>query len=894
MRGLWCCVLVLARFKEEVGQYDWIQQNMGKMSSIDWRGTKVIVGTERGVVACMNKNGTVDWRHVNPNTKAIVKVLALGGMIVSLASDGALMGRSSEGDLLWQRIGHNDGGHMHLAAAENDLVFSTATRAERRSPVGEVQWTVDAQEGETILGVVKDTVLIEASRGDFTAYRIKPNGERGQSWKVECKGALTILGEYALSLSPSHVSVCPLSKQSGATHFDLTKWKPATPSPWRFQGSNHVDVVGITNGVHTVVARVVDGSINVLTELSGAAAIGPVFGKNAEANLVSVAQTSDTDTRLYVYDPASTQMSLVATIPVEAKSNHGGAALVVVREAMKTGDVRALVSFGDHSWAIFDKNTVVWHKEEALASISQALFGAAPKDDRVEEDADVLDLSPYGIPTVVSGPVATVLNGMVHVVTTLLKKNKSPHDSYLDIYCSTQYILCLSKQAGKLLALEAVTGDVAWSMYLGPVSDAFMLLENHQLVVMTEKDDRRTFMWVNPVTGEVFHKEDAGKKTGSKMALRSLRTTAEGPLPVIDVDVSHQQARVYPSNHTIPSRKHFHFDVKRDLNEIHGYVVGPQLDRLWTLSFHHVSEKILSVSTPVHQDEDTTPVTIKGDASVIYKYLNPNIAVVLTESLSIENPSLNVYLINTVTGQILHQSRIKNAIAPAKVLACENWAIVHYWNMVLTRFELYVVELFDPKTDDGPWPLVTNTMNHTARSVYELETPVPLEQTYIFSSGVKSMGVSTTAHGVTPRSILLSLDTDQILSLPKTLLNARRPDNSPESKRKIVKQFEPTKDEMIMPYQPFVPLRKLDFISYHQLVNVDDMVTHSSDMESTSLIFAYGTDLFFTIVQTANAFDLLSPMFNYFVLYTSVFAVIVMTIVAQIIADRKSVSERWK
>jgi len=156
------------------------------------------------------------------------------------------------------------------------------------------------------------------------------------------------------------------------------------------------------------------------------------------------------------------------------------------------------------------------------------------------------------------------------------------------------------------------------------------------------------------------------------------------------------------------------------------------------------------------------------------------------------------------------------------------------------------------------------------------------------------MGVSTTTHGVTPRSILLALDTDQIISIPKAVLNPRRPDPTPNSQQKVVKQFEATADEVIMPYQPFVQIRQLDIISYHQLINVDDLVTHSSDMESTSLVLAYGTDLFFSIVQTAKAFDLLSPIFNYYLLYTSVGFVFVVTLISQKIADRKAVSERWK
>ena len=51
---------------------------------------------------------------------------------------------------------------------------------------------------------------------------------------------------------------------------------------------------------------------------------------------------------------------------------------------------------------------------------------------------------------------------------------------------------------------------------------------------------------------------------------------------------------------------------------------------------------------------------------------------------------------------------------------------------------------------------------------------------------------------------------------------------------------------------------------------MDNIITIPSDLESTSLVFAYGHDLFFTKIQPDNTFDLLGEEFSYVLLIISV------------------------
>ena len=63
-----------------------------------------------------------------------------------------------------------------------------------------------------------------------------------------------------------------------------------------------------------------------------------------------------------------------------------------------------------------------------------------------------------------------------------------------------------------------------------------------------------------------------------------------------------------------------------------------------------------------------------GDRSVLYKYANPNLLAVAT--LNDEQPSLSIYMVDAVTGTIVHAAKRPHAQAPVHLVHCENWLVV--------------------------------------------------------------------------------------------------------------------------------------------------------------------------------------------------------------------------
>jgi hypothetical protein len=67
-----------------------------------------------------------------------------------------------------------------------------------------------------------------------------------------------------------------------------------------------------------------------------------------------------------------------------------------------------------------------------------------------------------------------------------------------------------------------------------------------------------------------------------------------------------------------------------------------------------------------------------------------------------------------------------------------------------------------------------------------------LKQSYFSKIGVRSMAPTRTAHGITPRNILMATVNDQVYEMDSKLLDARRP--------KVAKPTAEHREERLIPY----------------------------------------------------------------------------------------------
>uniref|UniRef100_A0A1I8FCP9 ER membrane protein complex subunit 1 n=1 Tax=Macrostomum lignano TaxID=282301 RepID=A0A1I8FCP9_9PLAT len=171
-------------------------------------------------------------------------------------------------------------------------------------------------------------------------------------------------------------------------------------------------------------------------------------------------------------------------------------------------------------------------------------------------------------------------------------------------------------------------------------------------------------------------------------------------------------------------------------------------------------------------------------------------------------------------------------------------------DMKQRRFQLSVWELF---AGNG----LRDCMNATQ--------PIVGKQSYILPAPVQHLAVSQTERGITAKSVLLHC----VLAF----LDPRRPfDMTPE--------FQ---EEGLMPYHPEVPMSTQAIVNYNQSCTG---LRHG--LESTSLLFVHGTDLFCTRVQPSKMFDVLKADFDYAFIAAVTIGMIIGSFVTQRLAARKA------
>uniref|UniRef100_A0A915PQG2 ER membrane protein complex subunit 1 n=1 Tax=Setaria digitata TaxID=48799 RepID=A0A915PQG2_9BILA len=267
---------------------------------------------------------------------------------------------------------------------------------------------------------------------------------------------------------------------------------------------------------------------------------------------------------------------------------------------------------------------------------------------------------------------------------------------------------------------------------------------------------------------------------------------------------------------------------------------------------------------------------VLGNRSVLYKYANPNLVAVAV--LDSTHSVLQIYLIDGVSGYVVYSGKQNKITAPVHLVHCENWLAYSYWNEKGRRMEVAVVELYEglEQTDS----LHHNSLMHTL-----VAKVTAISQAYIFPQGVAALGVTETELGLSTRSLLVAMPFGSIYVISKRLLDARRP----------LEMTQELAEEMLLPYRPELPIASEDFISYNRSIhNIRGFKTSPSGLESTSLMLAYGTDLFFTQLTPSGAFDILKDDFDHLLISVVLVGLVIGSLICKKLGKNNSLRQAWQ
>ncbi|KAG8838290.1 hypothetical protein FRC18_005206 [Serendipita sp. 400] len=322
----------------------------------------------------------------------------------------------------------------------------------------------------------------------------------------------------------------------------------------------------------------------------------------------------------------------------------------------------------------------------------------------------------------------------------------------------------------------------------------------------------------------------------------------------------------------------------------------------WSSSFPP-GEKIVSLvrQTP---GRAASHGRVLGDRTTLYKYLNPNLVAVITESQtrrdghdastgSIPTTRCTLYVIDSSKGTTLYSTNVPAGkrsggnlgSCDVKVTLVENWLAYHYYEDASGQigrgtkgWRMTSVEFYE----GGPNVRVKSGELGTDSS--KLGSIDAIEQVYIFPSGIEAMATTTTKYGISSKDIVVINGKGQVQTFSRRLLDPRRPKDKPTAKEQ---------EEGLIQYDVLLPDDPRRIISHNYRLYVSKLLTTSTQLESTSLVLAYGIDLFLTRVAPSGTFDVLSENFNKIQLVLTVVGLAAAILITKPLVRQKGLNAKW-
>ncbi|XP_054250881.1 ER membrane protein complex subunit 1 isoform X1 [Indicator indicator] len=572
---------------------------------------------------------------------------------------------------------------------------------------------------------------------------------------------------------------------------------------------------------------------------------------------------------------------------------------------------RALVQTEDHMLMFLQQpGKVVWSREESLAEVVSL---------------EMVDLPLTGAQAELEGEFGKKADGLLGMFLKRLSsqlillqawtahlwkmfydarkprsqiKNEINIDNLARDEFNLQKMMVMVTASGKLFGIESSSGTILWKQYLRNVrpGSSFKLMVQRTTahfphppqctLLVKDKETKKSFLYVfNPIFGK---RSQVAPPVLKRPILQTLL------LPIMDQDYAKvlllidDEYKVTP----FPATKNVLRQLEEIAHSIFFYLVDAEQGKLsgfrlkkdltteesWEVVIPTELQRIVAVKGKRSNEHVHSQGRVMGDRSVLYKSLNPNLLAVVTESTDThhERTFIGIYLIDGVTGRIIHSSVQKKAKGPVHMVHSENWVVYQYWNTKARRNEFTVLELYE------------GTEQYNATAYSSLDRPIlpqVLQQSYIFPSAISAMEATITERGITSRHLLVGLPSGAILSLPKALLDPRRPEVPTEQSR----------EENLIPYSPDVQIHAERFINYNQTISrMRGIYTAPSGLESTCLVVAYGLDIYQTRVYPSKQFDVLKDDYDYVLISSVLFGLVFATMITKRLAQVKLLNRAWR
>ncbi|KAF2847379.1 DUF1620-domain-containing protein [Plenodomus tracheiphilus IPT5] len=862
------------------------------------------------------KDGALVWRHHFPSEPRGKGHLRSGNeqdTVVSAVGDRITAWSAADGRLVWETVvdgavmedleilEQEDG--MTINEAKDAIVLlSDGTHGVKRldGKTGRVKWTFEDASGDT---------PFQISTSPTTIYYISLHSSMlgGSKLRVTSLSPVTgkKLDQYTLS-SDTEISSNDNILFAGAnTAAPLIAWTDKANRVLKVNIIGSKSISSFNTPTDEVVEKILLHAPNHVNSLPHflveyQTAVGhsaEVYHVDLKRNTVSKAYslpelrskgtftTSTSDANVYftrittdeiaVYGSAShgvlgrwnvkSSLALAGAYPVHGQSE-------VVVKAGSASAVRSAVFYSNGQWALLRNDELAWTRPEFLSRTASAVWAGLPEGEALAEA-----LAEEGHRNMVSAYVhrvqrhvqdlkyfpAWVQNVPARLMGSVLGKTKETtvDDIQQDTF-GFHKLVVVATETGRLAALDVgARGKVMWNVDLSQFAPNTVFqhprLKAHSGYVEMKDAGFEGSLFVNSTTGSLI-----------------------------------------TSNH-IPTHTPFVSEGQTllafELSE--GTLLGflenePASEPVWSFT-PPAGEQIVGYTARPVQDPVASIGRVLGDRRVLYKYLNPNLVLITTVGAR----SASIYLLDSASGQLLHTMSHDDVDTsrPIPATISENWftysLTVNGASGASSRgYQLVVSDLYESPLPDDRGPLGASNNASTVQpsgTAGDAVKPHVLSQSYQIPVEISHMAVTQTRQGITSRELLVTAPSiNSIVGIPRSFIDPRRPvGRDPNAQEQ---------SEGLVRYTPLIGFDpKWHLTHKYEVVGVENIITSQSGIESTSLVFAYGLDVFGTRVAPSFAFDILGKGFNKISMLLTVVGLFVGVLFVAPLVRRKQINAMW-
>ncbi|OCK85638.1 DUF1620-domain-containing protein [Lepidopterella palustris CBS 459.81] len=565
--------------------------------------------------------------------------------------------------------------------------------------------------------------------------------------------------------------------------------------------------------------------------------------------------------------PFKTSISKDQTFPV-----HGVSEVVVRSDSAQA--VRSAVLFSDGQWVLVRNGELVWTRPELLAGALTAVWADLP-----EQEALAQELAIEGHENILSAYVHRVkrhIRDLEHLPAWLENLpirilanfgGKTPSTSTTEIQQDSfgfHKLVIIATEANRLVALDAGSaGRLIWNIDLPKLAPGFTfenptLSASHGYVEVRDSGLESPLL-INTTTGGLVSLQDT--------------TTTQNNL---------QEGQMLVS-----------FDLID--GELKGFLDKKASSPIWSFLPPN-GERIVGITARPIEDRVASIGKVLGDRRVLYKYLNPNLVLVTTVLDATRIAS--VYLLDSASGNLLHAATHSNVDITRQIPSAlsENWFSYSFTLDSTTElssrgYQLVVTELYESAVpnDRGPLGAAANYSSvQPSSALGDAAKPFVISQTYHTAEEISHMTVTQTRQGITSRELLVALpETNSIVGIPRYVIDPRRPIGRDPTALEV--------GEGLTKYTPVLQFDPKWYLTHKmEVFGVKKIITSPALLESTSLVFAYGLDVFGTRVTPSFAFDVLGKGFNKLQMLATVAALGVSVLFVAPLVRRKQINSLWQ